>query len=80
MRAEVSSSLFTDKWKPYALQKNKARLDSYLIHESKQLKLVVIIIEKMFINKVLAIKKAILKMAIDSMAKLIKKTYYDLLP
>lgn len=72
MRAEVSSSLFTDEWKPYGLQKNEARLDSYLIHESKQLKLVVIIIEKMFINKVLAIKKAVLKMAIDSMAKLMK--------
>lgn len=73
MRAEISSSLFTDEWKPYGLQKNKARLDGYLIHESKQLKLVVIIIEKIFIiNKVLAIKQAILKMAIDSMAKLMK--------
>ena len=73
MRTEISSSLFTDEWKPYGLQKNKARLDGYLIHESKQLKLVVIIIEKIFIiNKVLAIKQAILKMAIDSMAKLIK--------
>lgn len=57
MRAEISSSLFTDESKPYGLQKNKARLDGYLIHESNQLKLVVIIIEKIFIIKSWLLKK-----------------------
>lgn len=56
MRAEISSSMFTNEGETCCLQKNKARLEGYLTHEFKQLKLTVIIIEKNLIinTKVLA--------------------------
>lgn len=46
MRAEISSWMFANEGETCCLQKNKARLEGYLTHEFKQLKLTVIIIEK----------------------------------
>lgn len=46
MTAEISGSLFTDEGQIHCLQKNKARLEGYLTGEFKQLKLAVIIIDK----------------------------------